>query len=126
LSLSPLGYLRVELWDGPLTRKLWFVHLLVAEAFIPNPLNLPEVNHKGEKSDNRATKLEWRSKAGHGRDIAKRKQRGDGVHLYKRSGMWRAIFYPEPGKQKHIGTYPTKKQALEARDRAVEALTYIP
>lgn len=44
---SAHGYLRVFLSkDGRMTGKL--VHRLVAEAFLENPLNFPEVNHKDE------------------------------------------------------------------------------
>ena len=53
------GYLRVERNRNG-TRKDIYVHRLVAEAFIPNPLNLPQVNHKDEdKTNNSVDNLEW-------------------------------------------------------------------
>lgn len=41
-------------------RKRVTIHRLVALAFIPNPANLPQVNHKDENPlNNRADNLEW-------------------------------------------------------------------
>ena len=53
------GYLSVRLnKDGVGFTK--FVHRLVAEAFVPNPDNLPEVNHKDEdRTNNLPRNLEW-------------------------------------------------------------------
>lgn len=52
------GYMRVPLSSDK--KKFWSVHRLVAMAFIPNPDNLPEVNHKDENTtNNHEENLEW-------------------------------------------------------------------
>tara|TARA_R100000656_G_scaffold105351_1_gene77480 strand:+ start:771 stop:1271 length:501 start_codon:yes stop_codon:yes gene_type:complete len=56
------GYLQVHLYTTE-GRKCKLVHRLVAETFIPNPENLPEVNHKdGNKQNNHKSNLEWCTK----------------------------------------------------------------
>lgn len=53
------GYSEVALWKDS-KRKMFMVHRLVAQAFIPNPNNLPQVNHKDEnKTNNIVENLEW-------------------------------------------------------------------
>ena len=53
------GYMSVILCLNGKIKK-YLVHRLVAQAFIPNPDNLPEVNHKDENPENNSvTNLEW-------------------------------------------------------------------
>lgn len=56
---SSIGYHKVILTKNA-TQKQFCIHRLIAEAFIPNPDNLPIINHKnGIKTDNRIENLEW-------------------------------------------------------------------
>lgn len=53
------GYLKVVLYKNG-KEKTFLIHRLVAEAFLPNPNNLTEVNHKDEnKLNNNVNNLEW-------------------------------------------------------------------
>jgi hypothetical protein len=53
--LNQGGYLKVKL-NG----KKHSIHRLIAQAFLPNPDNLPEVDHiNNNKQDNRVENLQW-------------------------------------------------------------------
>ena len=65
------GYLYVGLYNNKKI-KLKTVHRLVIEAFIPNPENRPETNHKdGIKNNNFVNNLEWNTR------------RENAIHSYK-------------------------------------------
>lgn len=100
------GYLVVQLFGrgGHKTRNMrgMSVHRLVAEAFIPNPNNLPEVNHKDEnKANNCVENLEWishKDNTNYGHAQEKRVRRGSDnpqskvVAMYTRTGVLVKIF----------------------------------
>ena len=54
------GYLKIHLVDENGKSHRYFLHRLLAKAFIPNPNNYPCVNHKnGVKQDLSLDNLEW-------------------------------------------------------------------
>lgn len=78
-QLNGKGYLRVSIG-----KQLKFVHRLVAEKYIPNLNNLPQVNHKdGNKLNNCVDNLEWVSNKDN-RTHALEK----GLHLYGEKCSW--------------------------------------
>lgn len=53
------GYMRVQLCK-PNKDKIFSIHRLVAQAFIPNPNNYPEINHLDHvRHNNNVNNLEW-------------------------------------------------------------------
>lgn len=61
-DINNAGYSRICLYNNRFKQR-FYRHRLVAELFILNPNNLPEVNHiDGNKQNNYKTNLEWCSR----------------------------------------------------------------
>lgn len=86
-----VGYLQVRLKKNG---KNYYkrVHRLVAEHFIENPNNLPQVNHiDGDKTNNNINNLEWtnnkkNTQHGYDNDLYHSKHRYIGIKVFDRSG----------------------------------------
>ena len=83
------GYLHIKLSQKDKTKCI-LVHRLVAQVFIPNPNNLPQVNHINEdKTDNRVENLEWcdiKYNINYGNGISKRVKTNKENGTYKKIG----------------------------------------
>ena len=101
-----------------------YVHRIVAEAFIPNPNNFPQINHKDEcKSNNHCDNLEWCTSA-YNHQYGTINQRIS-EKMKKRTGALNHMFgkhLSEEAKEKirlaHLGTHAsieTKKKLSEQR-----------
>ena len=91
-SINHKGYEIIDLRNKG-NRQGGFVHRLVGKAFIDNPLNKEQINHKnGNKTDNRVQNLEWVT------------NQENMAHSYKSLGR-------------------TNKEASESRKRVVEQLS---
>lgn len=118
------GYLFVNLWENS-QHEIYRIARLVALAFIPNPQNLPEVNHKNSiKTDNRLDNLEWcshRHNANHFHQTQKTSSRYPGVSWNKISRKWQTHISIN-GRVKSLGHFVDELEAAEAYQNAVKEL----
>ena len=89
--------------------KPYLVHRFIAELFLPNPNNLPEINHKDEnKLNNCVDNLEWctygyNNSYGTAR-IRARAKRSKRVSQYTMNGEWLATYFNAETAEKISGT----------------------
>jgi len=104
IEINENGYCRIRLMDGTKQGKKFYIHRLVAEAYIPNPNNYNQVNHKDlNKHNNDVNNLEWCSEAMNMQHNADNKPENS-----------KKIFqFDLLDKNKLIGTYNSIKEASE-------------
>lgn len=98
------------------------IHCLVANAFIPNPNRLGDVNHKdSDRLNPIVNNLEWTSRrenVTHGWLNRKKASVFPGVQFLKNRGQWKSIIWLN-GKGKYLGQFKTEKEASDAYQQAV-------
>ena len=131
-SDNGLGYYRVVLHkDGKKYTKR--VHRLIADMFIPNPYNLPDVDHINHNTqDNRLENLRWVSKQDNQRNQSMSKKNTSGIQgvvFDKYNNCWRAQWCDNQGKIKRksfsinkYGDTQAKQLAIDYRKKMVDLL----
>jgi len=76
LKAHPSGYIRPQLYkDDRKTRVTIGLHRLIAQTFLPNPKNLPLVDHiNGKKDDNRVENLRWSSPSDNVKNVQQKRK----------------------------------------------------
>ena len=99
--------------------KTFFVHRLVAQAFIPNPENKEQVDHiNGDRYDNSVNNLRWMTNTENQRNKGRGKNNKTGyknISWDKSLNKYRFCFHSSTK-----GRYNTLKEAIKARDEFLE------
>ena len=116
LILKPMfyqGYLRVDVFKHCTSSR---IHRIVANAFIENPKNKNQVNHKNHiKTDNSKNNLEWVSNLENCcHSQLNKKRTSDFIGVSMKKNRWHSSINLN-GKNTHLGVFSTEKKAYEAR-----------
>ena len=117
------GYCLITLNSG-FDPKTFKVHRIVAEAFIPNPKNLPHVDHcDGDRGNNCLSNLKWSSVKDNllSRHNVKQASGYRGVRMTK-TGRWQAYCnnHQVGNKFVHIGVFDSAELAYLQRKKFIE------
>ena len=129
-------YLQVSLWKLN-KEKRSLVHRLVAKAFIPNPLNKPQVNHLDKNDQNNVvTNLEWTTCSENHKHAFANGRKGTKSRLGEKisqtspyryvywdalRNIWKASLKID-GKTNNIGRFSTDLDAAVAADKFIDNL----
>ena len=101
--------------------KNFYVHRLVALAFIPNPTNKPVINHKDhDRSNNKASNLEWmthQENTDYSAELMCHPRSSSIMRGIRLRGNYYEVGIYHKGKSVYVGRFDTLDQAIEARDK---------
>lgn len=114
------GYLKATLYLNT-KRKIFGVHCLVAQTFIPNPDSKKQVDHIWEiKTDNRVSELEWVTPRENAtRHCLTKNRTSKYTGVWKKGNKWQSKIVVNK-KSYHLGTFDTELDAHHAYQRALK------
>ena len=116
------GYYIVDLYKNGIMKN-FYIHRLIGFAFIPNPENLPCIDHIDRiRTNNLISNLRWISNSNNNRNRPKFKNSSSkymGVYFHKANGKYVATIRIN-NKNKYIGLYEKEEEAGRAFDNFVK------
>jgi len=120
--LHNAGYYKIDLCKNG-KKKKYYIHRLIAKAFIPNPYNLAEIDHiDRNKSNNSINNLRWITHTNNAYNINKKKNSNSkyrNVYYEKRRNHWICQMKIN-GKQTYIGSFDTEEEGAIAFNEAIK------
>lgn len=123
LQVSNKGYYYLNLYKNG-KGKIHLLHRLIAQAFIPNPNGLPEVDHiNGDRLDNRPENLRWTTRKGNMNNPVTKSRMSVYYHdnSFKEKKMTKRILNKRKTAPKRVYQYSLSGMFLREYDTTISA-----